>query len=150
MIAHTEWVKQSFTTSPMTKAYAADNYHENYGDSSALERLDIIKGKGNVVSNYSRGSSAGGIVAIEQAAVVRINEFYFPGWQVSIDGALAPLRVSDPYGLLEVDVSAGTHHIDARMGSTPARRLGAIISWATLLVMLGLWLWPARRVDNKS
>ncbi len=144
MIAPTQWVKQTFTESPMTKDYAANNYHEDYSDNGLLERLSILKGAGKVLSNYSRGSSGGGVVQIEQPAVVRINEFYFPGWQVWIDGVLTPYRISDPYGLIEVDVPVGEHQIDARMGSTPVRLLGAIISWVTLLVALGLLTWPMR------
>ncbi|CAN5783549.1 6-pyruvoyl-tetrahydropterin synthase-related protein [soil metagenome] len=144
MIAPTQWVKQTFTESPMSKDYAADTYHEDYSDHGLLERLSILKGAGKVLSNYSRGSSGGGVIQLEQPAVVRINEFYFPGWQVWIDGRLTPYRISDPYGLIEVDVPAGEHHIDARMGSTPIRQVGAAISWATLLVAIGLLAWPLR------
>ncbi|MFN8488550.1 MAG: hypothetical protein U0350_13200 [Caldilineaceae bacterium] len=150
MIAYTQWVKQPFTESPMTKGYTADNYQEANGGNSTLERLNIIKGQGKVLSNYSRGSSAGGVVQIDagqgkQPAVVRINEFYFPGWQVRVDGIVAPLRVSDPNGLLEVDVPVGKHQIEARMGSTPVRRYSAILSWATMLVVMGLLVWPGKR-----
>lgn len=145
MIAPTIWVKQPFTESLMTKDYAAATYREDYGDHGVLERLAIIKGAGKVISNYSRGSSGGGVVQLDQPSVVRINEYYFPGWQVRVDNVLVQARVSDPYGLIEVDVPAGEHHIDARMGATPVRRLGAGISWITLLVVLGLWIWPMRR-----
>ncbi|MCX6044269.1 MAG: hypothetical protein NT075_04100 [Chloroflexi bacterium] len=144
MIAPTQWVKQPFTESPMSKDYAADTYREDYGEHGLLERLSILKGAGKVLSNYSRGSSGGGVVQLQQPAVVRINEFYFPGWQVRIDGVLTPYRVSDPYGLIEVDVPAGEHHIDARMNSTPVRQVGAAISLATLLVVMGLLAWPMR------
>ena len=102
-----------------------------------------------------RLESAGGLVQIDagqgnQPAVVRINEFYFPGWQVRVDGVVAPARVSDPNGLLEVDVPVGKHQIEARMGSTPVRRYSAILSWVTLLVVLGLLVWPEKRVINRA
>ncbi len=149
MIAPTQWVKQPFTESPMTKDYAADNYREDYSDHGLLERLSILKGAGKVLSNYSRGSSGGGVVQLAQPSVVRINEFYFPGWQVRIDGRVTPHRVSDPYGLIEVDVPAGEHRIDARMGSTSVRQLGAIIAWLTLLISIGLLVWPGQAVRNR-
>jgi len=145
MIAYTEWVQEPFTESPMTPDYMAEDYQEWAGENDRLTRLSIVGGGGEVISNYSRGSSMGGVVRLTQATPVRINLFYFPGWQVQIDGLPVAHRVSDPYGLIEVDVPAGEHQIDVRMGTTPVRRLGALISWATLLMVVGLWAWPNLR-----
>jgi hypothetical protein len=145
MIAYTQWVKEPFTTSPMTEEYASPDYVEDYSDNGSLTRLAIIKGSGEILSQYSRGSSAGGVVRVDGPATVRIHLYYFPGWQVRVDGQLVEARVSDPHGLIEVDVAAGEHHIDARMGSTPPRRAGTITSWITLLLLVGLWFWPGRK-----
>jgi hypothetical protein len=147
MIAYTQWVKEPFTSSPMTEEYASPHYVENYDDDGSLTRLAIIKGSGEILSQYSRGSSAGGVVRADGPATVRIHLYYFPGWQVRVDGQLVEARVSDPHGLIEVDVPAGEHHIDARMGSTPPRRAGTITSWITLLLLLGLWFWPGRKAS---
>ncbi|OUC05014.1 hypothetical protein RY27_29870 [Litorilinea aerophila] len=142
MIAYTQWVQEPFTQSPMSPDYAAEDYREDYSENGRLTRLSIVQGSGEVVSQYSRGSSAGGVVRLDGPATVRIHLLYFPGWQVWVDGMLVPHRVSDPYGLIEVDVPAGEHRIDVRMGATPARRLGTLLSWGMVLVVLGLWWWP--------
>lgn len=147
MIAYTQWVKEPFTTSPMTAEYASPDYVEDYDDDGLLTRLAIIQGSGEILSQYSRGSSAGGVVRADGPATVRIHLYYFPGWQVRVDGQLVEARVSDPHGLIEVDVPAGEHRIDARMGSTPPRRAGTITSWITLLLLLGLWFWPGRKAN---
>jgi hypothetical protein len=126
----------------MTKEYVLEEYVEEYGENGLLERLAIIRGDGAIVSQYSRGSSAGGVVRADGPITVRIHLYYFPGWRVAVDGVAAEPRVSDPYGLMEVDLPAGEHRIDATMGSTPVRRLGAAISWIGLLVAAGLWFWP--------
>lgn len=144
MIAYTQWVKEPFTTSPMTEEYASPDYAENYGADGDLTRLAIIQGSGEILSQYSRGSSAGGVVRVDGPATIRIHLYYFPGWQVRVDGQLVDARVSDPHGLIEVDVPAGEHQIDARMGSTPPRRAGTMTSWATLILLAGLWFWPQR------
>ena len=145
MIAYTQWVKEPFTTSPMTEEYASPDYVEDYSDNGALTRLAIIQGSGEIISQYSRGSSAGGVVRVDGPAIVRVHLYYFPGWEARVDGQVVEARVSDPHGLIEVDVPAGEHHIDLHMGSTPPRRAGTITSWTTLLLLLGLWLWPSRR-----
>ena len=87
----------------------------------------ILHGSGEVISNYSRGSSAGGIVRVDGPATVQIELYYFPGWRVYVDGVAVTPRISDPHGLMEVDVPAGEHYIDARHGvhARPQDRRGA-------------------------
>ncbi|MEZ4657153.1 MAG: hypothetical protein R2911_06245 [Caldilineaceae bacterium] len=140
MIAYTKWVKEPFTESPMTKDYQAETYRETDAEEDGgLERLAILAGRGQIVRQYSRGSSAGGVVQAEGPITVRVHLLYFPGWQAYIDGAPVELRISDPHGLIEVDVPAGQHRLDVRMEATPVRRLGAIISWCAFLSMIGLF-----------
>jgi hypothetical protein len=145
MLGYTAWVKEPFQSSPMSKDYASEGYQERHGVSPSLERLAIIQGKGHVVSQVSRGSSFGGVVQIEQPAVVRIHIYYFPGWQVTLDGAPVPYRLSGPHGLIEVDVGVGEHRLKARMGPTPPRSWGAALSWLTILLLLGLVTWSQVR-----
>jgi len=134
MIAFTSWVKDPFITSPMTPDYAAENY-----TAATLSRLGIVSGQGKVTAVYSRGSSFGGAVEMTTPGVVQIRTYYFPGFRAKVDGQPVDLRVSDPNGLMEVDVPAGPHTVDVRMGATPARTAGTLISWATGLVLVGLW-----------
>ncbi|MCB0084867.1 MAG: hypothetical protein KDE47_28200, partial [Caldilineaceae bacterium] len=144
MIAYTKWVQEPFTQSPMTKDYQSASYEEAHGENDMLERLAIIAGRGQIESQYSRGSSAGGVVRADGPITVRVHLLYFPGWRAYIDDTPAELRISDPHGLIEVDVPAGQHRLDVRMEATPVRRLGTAISWGALLVMLGLFWWARR------
>lgn len=149
MLGYTTWVQEPFQESPMTADYAAESYQEEKGYTDDLTRLAIIGGSGEVVSNYSRGSSFGGVVQLDEPATVRIHLYHFPGWQVRVDGVLTPHRISEPHGLIEVDAASGTHRIDVRMGSTPPRQLGTAISWATLILVLGLAAWGGRKGQIK-
>jgi hypothetical protein len=142
MLGYTAWVSEPFQESPLSDAYAAAEYAE-YGDNATLARLAIIQGRGQVLSHYSRGSSFGGVVQIEEPSVVRIHTYFFPGWQVTVDAQPVPHRVSGPHGLVEVDVPVGQHQIDMHMKSTPPRQLGAAISWITFLAVLGFVAWSA-------
>ena len=151
MIAYTEWVSEPFTESPMSDDYRRTDYEENYTENGVLTRLAIVEGTGRIVSQYSRGSSGGGVVEMDTPGVVRIHEFYFPGWCVSIDGEPVTAEISDAHGLLEVPVPAGEHRIDARMGTTSARTAGSIISWSVLLLVGFLLLWSVwRGRDRRS
>lgn len=144
MYGYTQWVTEPFSTTPLTAAYRDPAYRENHGVTDSLPRLEIVQGQGEVLSNYSRGSSFGGTVRMTSAGIVRILVYYFPGWRATIDGISAPYRHSGRQGLIELDVPAGTHRIDLRMGATPPRRLGTLLAWGTVVVLLGLAAWPMR------
>ncbi|MCB0190104.1 MAG: hypothetical protein KDE31_37790, partial [Caldilineaceae bacterium] len=146
MIAYTEWVRERpFTATPLSADYAADDYEEEFGYTTSLHRLAIVRGVGTVVSSYSRGSSFGGVVRVDRSATVRLYLYYFPGWQVLVDGAPGLYHISEQQGLIDVDVPAGEHRIDVHMTTTPVRQLGMAISAVTLLPVLMLLFWPRRR-----
>ncbi len=153
MIAYTTWVQEPFTSSPMTEEYAADDYTEERGETRSLTRLAVMDAAGEVIDNFSRGSSGGGVVRMESPGVVRVHLLQFPGWQAYIDGEPVPSRLSAPFGLIELDVPAGEHEIEVRMESTASRRAGALISWTTLVGLVLLFFWPsiaARRSKLRS
>ena len=146
MIAYTTWVQEKpFTTSPMSKDYESPEYSETLGYTNSLTRLAITQGVGNVVQHYSFGSRFGGLVRMVRAGTVRIHLYYFPGWEVLVDGKPALYRVSAPYGLIETDLPVGEHRIDVRMGWTPVRLVGAAVSGAVLFLVVVLLVWPVRK-----
>ena len=146
MIAYTEWVRERpFTESPLSADYAAADYHEDHGYTTSLHRLGIVRGVGTVVSSYSRGSSFGGVVQVDRSATVRVYLYYFPGWQVLVDGAPGLYHISEQYGLIDVDLPMGEHRIDVRMGTTAVRQIGMAVSGITLVPVLIMLLWPGRR-----
>jgi hypothetical protein len=55
-----------------------------------------------------------------------------------VDGQPVPITPSDPHGLIEFPVPAGTHEVRVEFGSTPPRDVGTIISVVALIVLA--WL----------
>ena len=141
MIGYTGQVKERFTESLLTEDYRAEDFPET----GFLERLAVIQGKGEVLSQTSRGASFQGLVQAEEPVVLQLRAYHFPGWQVTVDGVPVTPRVSDPHGLMEIDLPPGQHRVEVRMGATPARRLGLTISGFTALFLLGLWFWGRSR-----
>jgi hypothetical protein len=147
MIAYTQWVTQPFTSTVMSAGYASPDYAEEHGYTTSLQRVQIAEGEGEVLSSYSRGSSGGGVVEMATPGVVQVNFFYFPGWNVYVDGLPVATRPA-PTGAILVDVGAGRHTVEARFGDTPPRTLGLAVSGVMLLAALGLLLWPQRETDT--
>jgi hypothetical protein len=147
MITGTIWTEELFTTSPMSADYADPAYEEESGRTTDLTRLSIVDGEGEVLGNTSAGSRFGGVVQMATPGVVRVNLLAFPGWQATLDGMPVATRTAPPYGLIDIDVPAGEHTLEIRMGTTPPRSLGTAISWlaAAALLLLLVWGWRDRR-----
>jgi hypothetical protein len=70
------------------------------------------------------------------AGVLVLSEPFYPGWRAWVDGAEAPLLRGN-YALSAVALPAGTHRVELRFSSQPARR-GLWLSALGVLALLGL------------
>ena len=67
---------------------------------------------------------------------LRLYQFDFPGWQVTIDGQPATTELAKPEGTIVILVPQGEHVVEVAFGSTPARTVAWAISGAALLLAL--------------
>lgn len=112
-----------------------------YEKGEPLTAAAIIAGQGTVETLHRGGASS----QVKVAAGPVTLQFYtydYPGWQVTLDDQPLPHRAEPPFGLITVDLPAGEHVVQLRMGSTLPRTIGTIISGLALLSLLGLYLWP--------
>jgi hypothetical protein len=70
------------------------------------------------------------------AFTLRLFTFYWPGWTAYLDGARAPIVVTEPEGFISVAVPAGIHSLTVQLEDTAPRRLGWALSAAALLILL--------------
>jgi Bacterial membrane protein YfhO len=78
------------------------------------------------------------------ATVLVLSEIFYPGWEATVDGQVAEIKVAD-YLLRGVALPAGQHTIEMRYRA-PAARSGAIISVLTLLLLCALFIYQRRAV----
>lgn len=85
-------------------------------------------------------------VNLQQAASVRVRQFYFPNWRAQIEGGeplqLAAARRS---GLLSFFLPAGNYRVELRMVALPQERIGATLSLSGIALLLGVSAWHWRR-----
>ena len=70
----------------------------------------------------------------QEAGRVVLNTAFFPGWRAEIDGRAAEIRVTDPEGLVGLQVPPGEHRIDLYFENTPIRAWGERVSLAALMI----------------
>lgn len=71
---------------------------------------------------------------------LRFSRFYFPAWQVFVNGVATPAYPDGALGLLAVDLDAGEPRVEVRLAPTPALWLGLLLSAVALSALL---LFPA-------
>ncbi|HOU40334.1 MAG TPA: 6-pyruvoyl-tetrahydropterin synthase-related protein, partial [Promineifilum sp.] len=93
-----------------------------------------------VVAEYVRPLTTRYHVTAPKQFRLRLYQFDFPGWQVTIDGEPATTELAAPEGLIVVLVPQGEHVVTVHFGSTAARTLAwGITTAALLLAAAGAW-----------
>jgi hypothetical protein len=77
-------------------------------------------------------------ITVSQPATFIYQQFYFPGWQATLDGQTVTPRVLDD-GRMAVELPAGSHTLSFEFGNTPVRMVGNVLTMIGLLVV-GYWL----------
>lgn len=73
---------------------------------------------------------------------IKINTFYFPGWQVLIDGRKANIDYQNKEGLIKFIIPSGKHQIIAKFEDTPLRKMSNLLSLGSIFITLFLILKP--------
>ena len=81
-------------------------------------------------------------VEAKTSTELRFNQFYFPGWEIEVDGKKIKfdyLTDAESYGLPIFDISAGVHKVKAEFKNTPVRNLAdgiSVIMFITIIILL--------------
>jgi hypothetical protein len=74
-------------------------------------------------------------VTLADAATAVYHSFYFPGWDVTLDGRPLPFHPTDPHGLITFDLPPGEHTLEIRFGDTPIRTAANALSLISLAAL---------------
>jgi hypothetical protein len=99
-------------------------------------KIEIVKGKADISTMVTKSDRVSFDLAANDDVVIRVNIFYFPGWNIYVNGGKGDVRL-DPEGRMLLSLSRGAHAIEVRFEDTPWRKLTGILSIASLL-LLGL------------
>lgn len=77
-------------------------------------------------------------VEMPEAGTVTLWTFNYPAWRATIDGNPARIRSADFLDMIEIPVASGEHRVEVVFGSTPDRKVGALVSLAGLLILIGV------------
>jgi hypothetical protein len=114
---------------------------QQYLKGEPLSAAVVLRGEGQVETLHRGGASSQVKITAAEPVTLQFYTYDYPGWVVTLDGQLIPHRHEPPFGLITVDIPPGQHTALLRMGSTPPRTLGAIVSSLALLTLIALYYW---------
>lgn len=114
----------------------------------AKVRFEVLSGKAEI-SGWREGSNwiyfkAG----VTEDVRIRLSQYYFPNWQVLVDGQPVEIDYKNDLGLMTISVGQGTHIVEAKLMDTPVRTLANIMTalGVAVLISLGVYWFRKRRV----
>jgi hypothetical protein len=86
-------------------------------------------------------------IVTDQARAVRFRQYYFPGWQATVNGAAAAIYPEPELGLITIDLAAGEHIVTLEYVGTPVQRIATMVS--LISIVLGLAVWRLGKAEPK-
>lgn len=113
------------------------------------EKASVIEGQGTVEKREEKNSLRSYVVIAQTPVRMVDYTFYFPGWNLSIDGKPAPIEYQDPKyrGVITYNVPQGRHIVVLRFEDTKVRILGKIVSLISL-VIFGIFVLMRRKIGK--
>ena len=110
-------------------------------NTAAYNNLEILNGSVNIVAEERFNNSHGYLLNVKEKAVIKENTYYFPGWELRINGEKKEINyqnIQHP-GLITFPLEKGYHFIELTFNNTPIRTLAKLLS-AFSLFTSGLYL----------
>ncbi|MDO8619701.1 MAG: hypothetical protein Q7R49_07295 [Candidatus Daviesbacteria bacterium] len=112
-------------------------------ESKSLGKLEFVNGKGIINIKTDKSNYVMAEVEASSSSQLRFNQYYFPGWEIKVDGQKVNfnyLTDGKSYGLPVFDIVSGSHLVKLEFKNTAVRDLSDFISLVTFLGCLGLIL----------
>ncbi|MBU1000406.1 hypothetical protein KKE78_03365 [Patescibacteria group bacterium] len=111
----------------------------------SLGKFEFITGGGKISLAKDYSAEVLAEIEVTGSSRLRFNQFYFPGWEIEVDGAQTYfdyLTTGESYGLPVFDISKGKHLVKAEFKNTSVRDIAdgigmvSALAWLVLAVRL--------------
>ena len=101
--------------------------------------VTVLAGRASITAGERLPTERVFTVNASEATRLRMNTFFFPGWELSVDGQTQSTSHGNSQGLMDFSVPPGTHSVRFVFRDTAVRR------WSTRLTLVALAIlvaWP--------
>lgn len=112
-------------------------------------KIDIISGEGKIISEDIHNAKRNYVIDAKSNLRLVDYTFYFPGWNVYVDGVKTPIEFQDPSyrGVITYTIPQGRHNISIVFEDTQIRRLGKILS-IIFIALFGLLVFLRKKLGE--
>lgn len=107
----------------------------------ALVRYEILTPEPVDVNAFYEGTNWFSMnIKTNDHTIIRFSQYYFPGWQIYVNGTPVSISSDNNLGLMTITVGAGEFKIDGRLYNTAPRVAGNVISIIGVLLLGGIFV----------
>lgn len=86
----------------------------------------------------------------QRNGVLQINTYFFPGWDVTVDGKEVTSFVKNKLDLIQIEIPNGLHTVVVRFVNTPVRTIANTISLVSVIGLLVIIFWRKKYIYETS
>lgn len=92
------------------------------------------------ISNFvNKSNSFSFDVEVKNNATIHIPTFYFPNWEVKVDGKLYPSSHDNYLGRVSINLESGKYYVEGNFKNTPIRTIANTISLLSVIIFFIIW-----------
>ena len=103
-----------------------------------VSKIELVEGKGEVLDLEFKSNLIKAKIIASEEVQVKINNFYFPGWQLFINGERKELEILEPLGNIATTLGKGEHSLELKLLSTGIQRTSNLLSVFSLVILIFL------------
>jgi hypothetical protein len=103
------------------------------------QKLQPWAGTAEVLFKSGTGLDERYQVRAQTSVVMGYHGYYFPGWEVAVDGRKVDISAANVFGLIMFTVPPGDHDVRLHFGTTPLRRAAETVSMITAFILTGIF-----------
>jgi hypothetical protein len=99
----------------------------------------ITSGKADITNFVNKSNRFEFDVKIIEDATIHVPTYYFPNWQVEVNGKVYPVSFDNYLGRISINLTEGNYHVVGNFKNTPIRNIGNIITLVSIAGLIKLW-----------
>lgn len=107
----------------------------------------LISGKAEITGFVNRSNSFEFYAKVADSSVIDIPVYYFPNWEVTVNGKLHPSNHDNQLGRISINLDRGDYQISGYFKNTPIRTLSNMISLVSVIFYIFLLKWQKKNLN---
>ncbi len=99
----------------------------------------ITAGSANISNFVNKSNSFSFNVEVDKSAVIHVPVYYFPNWEVKVNGKDHPISYDNYLGRISINLETGKYEVEGLFKNTPIRTFANTITLFSLLLGIVIW-----------